>query len=130
AQASVTDLAPPEQRPHLLGLIGAAFGLGFVAGPAIGGLAALGGPHVPFLVAAGIAGVNALVALRRLPETHPSHARTPHAARVDSRPAWRIPGVAGLLAVAFAALVAFSAFESTFSLFGERRLDLHLASTG
>ncbi|HEX2041248.1 MAG TPA: MFS transporter, partial [Acidimicrobiales bacterium] len=71
AQAAVADIAPPEDRARLLGLLGAAFGLGFVAGPAIGGLAALGGPEVPFLLAAAIAAVNAVVAARRLPETHP-----------------------------------------------------------
>lgn len=71
AQAAVADVAHPSQRPRLLGLLGAAFGLGFVVGPAIGTLAALGGPHIPFFVAAAIAAVNALVALRRLPETHP-----------------------------------------------------------
>ena len=55
-----------------MGLLGAAFGVGFVAGPAIGALGALGGAHVPFFVAAAIAFVNGLVAIRRLPETHPS----------------------------------------------------------
>jgi multidrug resistance protein len=65
AQASVTDLAPPSQRARLLGLLGAAFGVGFVAGPALGALAALRGPHVPFLVASVLAGVNAIVAWRR-----------------------------------------------------------------
>ena len=148
AQAAVTDLAPPEERARLLGLIGAAFGLGFVMGPAIGGLAALGGPHVPFFVAAAIAGVNAVVASRRLPETHPgrtgsspglgppernedaSSVAEPTGVVVAEAAAFKIPGVAALLAVAFMALSAFSAFEATFALFGDRRLDLHLASTG
>src|ERR1700704_3947627 len=58
AQAAVTDVASPEQRPRLFGFLGAAFGIGFVAGPALGALAALGGPRVPFFVAAAIAGVN------------------------------------------------------------------------
>ena len=71
AQASVADVASPEERPRLLGLLGAAFGVGFVVGPAIGALAAFGGPHIPFFVASAIAGTNAIVALRRLPETHP-----------------------------------------------------------
>lgn len=70
AQAAAADLASPRERTRLLGLLGAAFGVGFVAGPAIGSLAALGGAHVPFLVAAAISFVNALVALFRLPETH------------------------------------------------------------
>src|SRR6266516_1101045 len=71
AQAAVADVAEPSERPRLLGLIGAAFGLGFVAGPALGALAALGGPRAPFLVAAGLAACNAVVAVARLPETHP-----------------------------------------------------------
>ena len=51
AQGAVADIAPPDQRARLMGLLGAAFGVGFVVGPALGGLAALGGPHVPFYVA-------------------------------------------------------------------------------
>src|SRR6476661_5146097 len=68
AHASVADVAPPDERPRLFGLLGAAFGVGFVAGPAIGGLAALGGRRLPFLLAAAVAGVNAVAAIRRLPE--------------------------------------------------------------
>lgn len=128
AQASVTDLAPPEQRSRLLGLLGAAFGLGFVAGPAIGALAALGGPHVPFLVAAALAGVNAIVAAVRMPETRP---RSPAGARPPVTAEAKVPrDLRPLLVVAFTSLVAFSAFEATFALFGERRLGFSLASTG
>jgi multidrug resistance protein len=128
AQAAVADVAPPEQRARLLGLLGAAFGIGFVAGPAIGALAARGGPRVPFVVAAALAGGNALVALRRLPETHPvpEGGRPPLVQRVD----WRAGGLAALVGVTFTALAAFSAFEATFALFGERRLGFRIASTG
>jgi multidrug resistance protein len=69
AQAAVGDVSPPSQRARLMGLLGAAFGVGFVIGPAIGALAALGGPHVPFFIAAGIAALNGLIAIKRLPET-------------------------------------------------------------
>jgi DHA1 family tetracycline resistance protein-like MFS transporter len=69
AQAAVGDVSPPSQRARLMGLLGAAFGVGFVAGPAIGALAALGGPHLPFFVAAAIAAVNGVIAIKRLPET-------------------------------------------------------------
>lgn len=69
AQAAIGDLAAPRDRARLMGLIGAAFGVGFVAGPAIGGLAALASPKLPFFIAAAIAAINGLVALRRLPET-------------------------------------------------------------
>ncbi|HEX7167190.1 MAG TPA: MFS transporter [Acidimicrobiales bacterium] len=140
AQAAVTDLAPADQRARLLGLLGAAFGLGFVAGPAIGGLAALGGPELPFFLAAAIAGVNAVVALFRLPETHPRESRgTPEdvlggSVRTDAgliHPERVGRGdLRALVLVAFTSLVAFSAFEATFALFGERRLGLGLASAG
>lgn len=128
AQAAVADLAPPEDRARLLGLLGAAFGVGFVAGPAIGALAALGGPEVPFLLAAALATVNAVVAARRLPETHPGRSAGPRP--VLERVPWRGRGVAGLVLAAFLALCAFSAFEATFALFAERRLGLRLASIG
>lgn len=139
AQAAVTDLAPPSERPRLLGLLGAAFGLGFVAGPAIGALAALGGPHVPFLVAAALAAVNAVVAAIRLPETHPGPQRSGRtgvperhadAPRTGERGGSVRRELADYLLVAFVSLIAFSAFEATFALFGERRLGLRLASTG
>src|SRR3954468_6411606 len=117
AQAAVADVASEEQRPHLLGLLGAAFGLGFVIGPAIGALAALSDHRLPFFIAAAIAGVNAVVAFFRLPETHhpgaevvPSEGPIPgtemleDTASIHVRPtveaersAFRIPGVAVLV---------------------------------
>ncbi|MCU1499016.1 MAG: hypothetical protein JWM47_2969 [Acidimicrobiales bacterium] len=150
AQAAVADVAAPEDRPRLLGLLGAAFGVGFVVGPAIGSLAAFGGPHIPFLVAAAIAGVNALVALRRLPETHPGHTGVADAADHRSERAgagdapdgplpsehpvrtWgHVPvGARRLIVVAFVALFAFSGFETTFSLLVEERFGLTIGSTG
>lgn len=130
AQAAVTDVAAPAERARLLGLLGAAFGLGFVFGPALGGLAALGGPHVPFLLAAALAAANAVVAARRLPETKPASAsvriRVPQG---DADPD-RSSGIRGLVLISFVGLVAFSAFEATFALFGERRLGFRLASSG
>ncbi len=122
AQAAAADLAGPSDRARLFGLLGAAFGVGFVAGPALGSLAALGGPRLPFFLAAGIAAVNTAVAARRLPETHRS--RT-HRRRREPGAAG---GVAPMLIVAFCALVAFSGFEATFALFGERHLGLGIAS--
>jgi predicted MFS family arabinose efflux permease len=96
-----------------------------VLGPALGGLAALWGPRVPFFVAAGIAFVNGVVAVRRLPETHPAEARS--AAALDLPPvesAERRRTLTLFALVAFIATAAFSAFEATFSLLGERRFDL------
>jgi multidrug resistance protein len=127
AHASVADMASPVERARLFGLLGAAFGLGFVLGPAIGGALSPIDPRLPFLVAAAIAGVNALVAVRRLPETHPHARRT---ARADRRTgAWRTPPVPTLIAVSFLSLVAFSAFEGTFSLFTHQRLGFGESAT-
>lgn len=124
AQAAVADLAAPEQRSRLLGLLGAAFGLGFVAGPAIGALAVLGGPHVPFLLAAAIAGVNAVAAARRLPETRRPHAQAEPEG--EDQPRSRM---GGLVLVTFLGLLAFSAFEATFALFVEGRLGVSESGT-
>lgn len=128
AQAAAGDLAGPGQRPRLFGLLGAAFGLGFVAGPAIGALAALAGPRVPFLVAAGLAALNTVAAIVRLPETKPD-AQGHGGSRPGRLSVLRAPDVATLVSVAFVAMVAFSGFEATFSLFGQRHLHLTVAST-
>lgn len=126
AQAAVADIASPEQRPRLVGMLGAAFGVGFVLGPAIGGLAALGGPHVPFYVAGALAAINAVAALVRLPETK----------KTTSAPARRrgfaVPKAGALRHLAvlgFIATFAFVAFETTFSLFGKDRFSLNEGST-
>jgi MFS family permease len=153
AQAAAADLATPSQRARLFGLLGAAFGVGFVAGPALGALAALWGPRLPFYVAAGLAALNTVIASRRLPETHVDrvsalaravvespdvapnagfdhlavgngHGRRGRADLLGGSPARLLP----LLGVAFAAVVAFSAFEATFALFGQHRLGFGIAS--
>ena len=125
AQAAVADLAPEAERPRLIGLLGAAFGVGFVLGPAIGGLAALGGPHVPFYVAGVLASINAVAAVIRLPETHHPGDRAAHRGlTVPTSPILRRLAVVGFITV-----VAFTAFEATFSLFGDRRFGLTEASS-
>jgi MFS family permease len=132
AQAAAADLATPADRHRLFGLLGAAFGVGFVAGPALGSLAALGGPRLPFFLAAAIAAINTVMAARRLPETHRARAGAPPSPRpgpIAALAAGRDAGVAPLLAVGFCALVAFSGFEATFALFGERRLGFGIASS-
>jgi DHA1 family tetracycline resistance protein-like MFS transporter len=125
AQAAVGDMATEEERPRLIGLLGAAFGVGFVLGPAIGGLAALGGPHVPFYVAGVLATVNAVAAIIRLPETRRAGSGTSNSGlKMPNTPVLR-----HLALVGFITVVAFTAFEATFALFGERRFALTEAST-
>lgn len=122
AQSAITDIAPPEQRARLLGMLGAAFGVGFVFGPAIGGLAALGGPHVPFYVAGVFALCNAVAAFIRLPETNQNIGKARDAEQFATRRrsfAWNKFTITALLAG-----TAFAGFEATFALFGERRFHL------
>lgn len=126
AQSAVTDIGSKEQRARMLGLLGMAFGIGFVFGPAVGGLAALGGPHIPFYVAGTLALINAVAAIIRIEET-----RVPSAAPRLKQP--RIPfrnrNYGALAAVGFFSMLAFSGFEATFSLFGGARFNLTEAST-
>ena len=68
----LADVTPPEKRGATFGLMGAAFGLGFILGPAIGGLMAGLGTRAPFIAAAALAGLNALWISFRLPETLPA----------------------------------------------------------
>jgi MFS transporter, DHA1 family, tetracycline resistance protein len=70
AQAAVADIAPPRRRAALLGMLGAAFGIGFTIGPAISGVAVLlGGRRAPFFVAAAMAAANAVATVMRFPNT-------------------------------------------------------------
>ena len=124
AQAAVADMAEPAQRPRLVGMLGAAFGVGFVIGPAIGGLAALGGPHVPFYVAGVLASINAVAAIIRLPETKRTFTRVKRGFSVPTQ-----QGLRRLAILGFLTTFAFVAFEATFSLFGSARFDLTEGST-
>src|SRR5215218_4243096 len=69
AQAYIADTTTPEDRAKGMGLIGAAFGLGFIFGPAIGGILSRWGIHVPFFFAAALCFGNALLLYFTLPET-------------------------------------------------------------
>lgn len=131
AQAYVADVTKPEERSKGLGLIGMAFGIGFVLGPLLAGLL-LKLPvaedwrlRLPFLVAAAFSTFAWVLVLTHLPESRPADARAAHKARVLS---WRgvaevvtSPTVGLLVAVGALNVLAFASLEGTFSLFlGER----------
>ncbi len=121
AKASVADVAAPGDRPRLMGLLGAAFGAGFVIGPAIGAAAAQVSPSLPFLVAAGISALNFAAGVVRLPETSTERIhQVPAAAERVSLPR----AVQRLVVVTFAGIVVFSSFETTFALLASDRLAL------
>ncbi|HEX6799577.1 MAG TPA: MFS transporter [Ktedonobacterales bacterium] len=131
AQAVVADTTPPEERARGMGLIGAAIGMGFVVGPAIGGvLAAIGGvlagagagAALPFWVAMGVALLNALLVTLLLPETRRRTAISPRAAGAALAGAsWRQvlghPAIVRLVAINLLFTLAFSAMEAVFPLF-------------
>jgi DHA1 family tetracycline resistance protein-like MFS transporter len=74
--AYVADVTPPEQRAARFGMLGVAFGAGFVLGPALGGLAGSFDPRLPFWIAAALSLANALYGFLVLPESLPPERRT------------------------------------------------------
>ncbi len=137
AQAYVADVTSPEHRARGMGMIGAAFGLGFVVGPFVGGelsTVALRLPFgleiaagtAPFFFAAALAAANWILAFFRLPESlrrADSAVSRPRVFALDRlREAVRRPGTGALFAVSFLVTFAFSMMEQTLILFGERRL--------
>src|SRR5438067_3942031 len=122
AQAYIADVTTKENRAKGMGLIGAAFGLGFVFGPAIGGILSRWGVNVPFLFAGGLAFANAILLYFTLPETvTPNHPARISAASgrglkqlIDSL---RQPRLGFVLTIYFLSIVAFSIMTASFSLF-------------
>jgi MFS transporter, DHA1 family, tetracycline resistance protein len=125
AQAVVSDTTTPEDRVKGMGVIGAAVGVGFVLGPALGGGLAAMGSTTPFWFAACLALVNAAMVFRVLPETHPVAARSAVIGRqripfVGLAESIRRPALLRLLGIYLLYTVAFSAMEAMFPLFSER----------
>src|ERR1700744_5425252 len=77
AFAYIADVTPPERRAAVFGKVGAAFGAGFILGPAIGGLLGNMDPRLPFWAAAGLSFANTLYGLLILPESLPRDRRSP-----------------------------------------------------
>jgi DHA1 family tetracycline resistance protein-like MFS transporter len=93
AYAYIADVTPPEKRAASFGLMGMAFGFGFIIGPALGGLLGEIGPRVPFLAAAGLALINLLFGFFVLKESLPAEKRRPFSlARANALSALRALG--------------------------------------
>ncbi|MGQ0641714.1 MAG: TCR/Tet family MFS transporter [Gemmatimonadaceae bacterium] len=75
--AYIADVTPPDKRAQSFGLMGAAFGIGFILGPAVGGLLGGLGPRAPFFVAAALALLNVVYGFFVVPESLPSEKRRP-----------------------------------------------------
>jgi len=122
ASAYVADITPPEGRAKSYGLLGAAFGIGFVVGPAMGGL--LGGVHLrlPFWVAAGLALANGIYGLFVLPESLPKEKRSTFSlAKANPVGSFMLlrsnPELLSLAAVIFLYFLAHQVLQSTFVLY-------------
>jgi predicted MFS family arabinose efflux permease len=137
AQAYIADISAPAERSKAMGTIGAAFGIGFVIGPAIGGLAAHAlGPEAPGFFAAGLSLLNLVLAWRILPESLQQHHRRKHnlLAFGHLRAAIADPRLRPLLAVWAVVPFAFAGFSTimplhTSAVFGWHERELGLAFT-
>lgn len=133
-QAYIADVTTPENRAKGMGIIGAAFGLGFILGPAIGGLLAPYGYDKPSFFASAMAAANFLFAYWNLPESLTEETRKSSGSRrfdlATLRDALVHPHIGQLLAVFFVATFAFSNMEATFGLLNEHRYGLSVRQTG
>jgi DHA1 family tetracycline resistance protein-like MFS transporter len=120
AQAYVADTTIESKRAHGMGMIGAAFGLGFVMGPALGGILGHSSLRTPVFFASALTFANLIFAAMRLPESH----QPDHAAKLSSlvEPVLNLPSqlvrhrLARIFLVAFLLTFAMAAFEATFAL--------------
>lgn len=135
AMAYVADVSDDKNRSANFGLIGAAFGLGFIIGPAIGGLLGHAGPHYPFLVAAGMNLLNFLFGFFILPESLPKENRR----SIDMRKtnpltsllkAFKARHLLGLLFVHFLFQLAGQTHPSIWTLYTETRFQWTTAQVG
>ena len=126
AQAYIADSTPPEDRARGLGLIGAAFGLGLMAGPALGGLLSLYSLGAPALAASALALGNATFGFMVLPESLPPKQRTPTALRhlnplTQLRSVLGMGAIRGLLLVVLLLNLSFAGLFTNFPLFSNAR---------
>ncbi len=126
AGAYIADVTPPEKRAGAFGMLGAAFGIGFVLGPAIGGLLGHSDPRLPFWVAAGLSLANGLYGFLILPESLPRDRRAPFSWR-RANPVGaldllrRQPALLGLAAITFLYYLAHQSLPSVFVLYADYR---------
>ena len=142
AGAYIADVTPPEKRAASFGMIGAAWGVGFVMGPALGGVLGVVNPRLPFWVAAGLTLLNALYGMFVLPESLAPERRKAFAWR-RANPVGSLillrshPELLGLSSVNFIYWLAHQVLPSVFVLYtsfrynwNERTMGLSLAVVG
>lgn len=137
AQAYISDVTDQKNRAKGLGMIGAAFGLGFIIGPAVGGALSVYGYAVPAFAAASLSAINLIAVFFRLPESLTVERRAAIAAQ--SKPAFSVaalwkalsrPRVGPLLHTRFFFGLAFATFQTIFALYALERFGLTAQTTG
>lgn len=136
AQAYIADVTKPEERGRAMGMIGAAFGLGFILGPAAGGLLSGISYSAPAWLGAALAAVNVALVLSLLPESLSAEDKIRLAARARKAfdfsslaEALRHKRVGPLLSVRFLIGISFAIFESGFALWAIAALNLSARDT-
>lgn len=136
AKAYITDITDEKDRAKSLGLIGAAFGLGFIIGPVIGGTLARFGYNVPAFVAAGLSFINLVLVIVRLPESLPPEARQERRKSPQTRFTLGLlmnelkrPCVGLLLQMQLIYNLSFTLFTANFSLFAKTVLNFSAQTT-
>jgi len=135
ASSVLADVTPPEKRSGVFGLIGAAFGIGFIIGPAIGGLLAGFGPRAPFVAASVLALANAAVMIVAMPETLARENRRPLRLRDAHivgafRPLFHAGNAAPLLAAWFVWQLAHMVYPATWAFWAAIRFDWDARAIG
>ena len=137
ARAYITDITEPQERAKSLGLIGAAFGLGFIIGPVMGGVLSQFGINIPAIIAAGLSFICLIAIIFWLPESLPPSERqrmrtNPHTAfnLMNLFDELRRPCVGPLLIIRLFYSFAFTLFQSNFSLYAKEVLGLNVQNTG
>lgn len=127
ANAYIADITPKEKRAAAFGVLGGAFGLGFIMGPGLGGFLGEISLRLPFWVAAGLALCNFLYGFFILPESLPRERRTPRFELHSAHPLGslkllrRYPQVLGLAVVMFLVYLAHYVLQTTFVLYADYR---------
>jgi MFS transporter, DHA1 family, tetracycline resistance protein len=136
ARAYITDVTDEHNRSRGLGIIGAAFGLGFIIGPAMGGYLSRYGYSIPAFVAAGLSLITLLLVIGWLPESLTAErrmangTRRPAAGGLRALPeALKRPCTGPLLHAILFYSLAFTLFQSNFALFTKERLGLDAQAT-
>jgi len=129
ALAYIADITPPEKRAQSFGMMGAAFGLGFILGPALGGLLGQFGPRAPFFAAAALAAANFVYGLFALPETLTAERRrkfewkraNPLGTLMALK---RYPGVLAIAGGVFVWQLGYQVYPATWAFFAKIRFGL------